>query len=529
MGLKKFFRGIQPKTVGSLALALLVIMGSMVLINIISAQKNTARELTLSTGMLVSSVYNGILHPMSINDQETIRRQMEAYGKNLADVDVIVFGFDKKITFASRPNLIGKDLTILLSPRQQTILRNFLRTTQPPPRGMTETIGQTRYFSVFRPMLNEKRCHHCHGASRKVLGGMFVRRDMTKTVAMQTRLRWLNILVGAAGILLAVALVFVLIRTQVVTPLKRLVSVANCLARGDMTRRLNLRKQDELGWLAASIDEVSRSLNQVLSDVESKSDELARGSSEQAAAVEETAASTEEIASMLNTNAKNSTASQELVESTTQVLSQARESMRQLSEYMTQTSQSSDDASKIIKSIDEIAFQTNLLALNAAVEAARAGEAGAGFAVVADEVRNLAGRAAEAAKQTSRLIHDIVGKIKQSHDLMNQADSEYREVALKVRQVAGLSSEITDASHEQAQGVEQVNAAMGRIDSVTQQQARMAAELAEAMGKFRLVRQGSTREQPTIDCSQADSPPRLPAPPDEPGPDHQADPDTGEF
>ena len=113
----------------------------------------------------------------------------------------------------------------------------------------------------------------------------------------------------------------------------------------------------------------------------------------------------------------------------------------------------SDETSKIIKTIDEIAFQTNLLALNAAVEAARAGEAGAGFAVVADEVRNLAMRAAEAARSTTNLIDGTAKKIKAGSELVRKTSSEFSEVASSVSKLDGLIAEISAASNQQAQGI----------------------------------------------------------------------------
>ena len=145
----------------------------------------------------------------------------------------------------------------------------------------------------------------------------------------------------------------------------------------------------------------SREVNSAASHLSIASQSLSEGSSEQAASIEETSSSLEEMASMTKQNANNAAQANKLMDRTTQVFSAANQSMEHLTASIMEISKASEETSKIIKTIDEIAFQTNLLALNAAVEAARAGEAGAGFAVVADEVRNLAMRAAEAAKNTA--------------------------------------------------------------------------------------------------------------------------------
>jgi methyl-accepting chemotaxis protein len=143
-------------------------------------------------------------------------------------------------------------------------------------------------------------------------------------------------------------------------------------------------------------------------------------------------------------------------------------------------STASQETSKIVKTIDEIAFQTNLLALNAAVEAARAGEAGAGFAVVADEVRNLAMRASEAAKNTSDLIEGTVKKVKEGAELTSATHQAFDRASESTTKVADLLGEISAASNEQAVGIEQVNKAVGEMDKVTQQNAAGAEESASA-------------------------------------------------
>jgi len=151
---------------------------------------------------------------------------------------------------------------------------------------------------------------------------------------------------------------------------------------------------------------------------------------------------------------------------------------------MEEISGASEETSKIIKTIDEIAFQTNLLALNAAVEAARAGEAGAGFAVVADEVRNLALRAAGAAKNTEGLIEGTVKKVNDGSELVNRTNEAFQQVAESASKVGELVSEIAAASNEQAQGIEQVNRAVFEMDKVTQQNSANAEELSSAAGEM---------------------------------------------
>jgi methyl-accepting chemotaxis protein len=207
---------------------------------------------------------------------------------------------------------------------------------------------------------------------------------------------------------------------------------------------------------------------------------LAEGASEQAAALEETSSSLEELAAMTKQNAGNAQKADALMKETMLVVDRVNFSMTELNKAMGEVSTASETTSKIIKTIDEIAFQTNLLALNAAVEAARAGEAGAGFAVVADEVRNLAKRAAEAAKNTAELIECTVKRVHDSSSLLVSTNEAFGELANRSSMISQLINEISGASIEQAQGLDQINKAVTEMDMVTQQNAAGAEESASA-------------------------------------------------
>lgn len=251
-----------------------------------------------------------------------------------------------------------------------------------------------------------------------------------------------------------------------------LILLVALLVTYQITRPLNII----IDGLKEGAGQVSTSSGQIASASQS----LADGSSEQAASLEETSSSLEEMSSMTKQNADNANQADNLMKEANLVVGKANDSMAELTESMSEISTASEETSKIIKTIDEIAFQTNLLALNAAVEAARAGEAGAGFAVVADEVRNLAMRAADAANNTAELIEGTVKKTKDGTELVVKTNEAFSEVANSAAKVGELVGEIAAASNEQSRGIEQVNTAVIDMDKVTQMNAANAEQSASA-------------------------------------------------
>ena len=298
----------------------------------------------------------------------------------------------------------------------------------------------------------------------------------------------------AAAVLVLGTLIVWLVTRSIIHPLQRAVKVADAVAQGDLTQRIEVKSRDEVGQLLQALKDMNTSLSNIVGEVRSTTDsistaasEVASGNSdlsqrteEQASSLEETASSMEELTSTVKQNTENAKQANQLAISASDVAGKGGEVVSQVVTTMDSINESSRKIVDIISVIDGIAFQTNILALNAAVEAARAGEQGRGFAVVAGEVRNLAQRSAAAAKEIKTLIGDSVEKVEGGSKLVAQAGQTMEEIVTSIKRVTDIMSEITAASVEQSQGIEQVNTAITQMDEVTQQNAALVEEAAAA-------------------------------------------------
>jgi methyl-accepting chemotaxis protein len=322
--------------------------------------------------------------------------------------------------------------------------------------------------------------------------------DMAETMsqadATQRFVFALLIVSVVAGVIVAV-IVGILLSLMISKPLRLSTIVAQRIANGDLTvEKPKAKTKDEVGMLAKSFGEMLDSLNEIMgqvtiaieqvssgsNQVSQSGQALSQGATEQASSLEEVSSSLNEINSQSKQNSDNATEANALAKTAVENAENGNNQMQQLVEGMGKINESSDEITKVVKVIDDIAFQINLLALNANVEAARAGKYGKGFAVVADEVRNLAVRSADAVKETTNMVKVVTKNIEDGTQAAEATAKQLVEIVGVSTKVAEFLGEIALASKEQAQGVAQINSGLEQIDQVTQSNTASAEESASA-------------------------------------------------
>ncbi len=466
-------------------------------------------QLSAVLDQLVSQVRSG-----TITDEEA-KRQATQIINNFRYRQSYVFVTDQDMNMVihpAQPSLVGKNLSNLKDENGVRIVADLTRMARnegegflyymwnkPGIDGLHEKLSYGRYFAPWGWTLTY---------------GVYT--ADTPDAAIIDSLTWLGVVIGLLSV---AAMGFAVFNAfQVSRPLRKVLDVVTSIDRGQLDKRTEIESQDEVGQVAKAVDrlaanlqddvlaafsrlssgdftfeargvirdylrQTNQSLTQIIRNIQHHSEEfnssavsllqssqqLEQASTTQAASLEEISASMREISEQAQQNSDYSSEADELATDAQRKAEQGQQQMNQMVEAVHEIQNNSENISRIIKTIEEIAFQTNVLAINASVEAARAGEHGKGFAVVAEEVRALAQHSAQAAHEITELVQKSVSSIERGVKLSDETSDQLRTIVEGMEKVGSVVRNISEASGQQAKGAEEIYLGLKQLNDGIQQ------------------------------------------------------------
>lgn len=456
-----------------LSLVLIMIFGTISIFNVFYQTRLIKARESESAAALVATILGAMRFPMLNGEQELIQKQLQMIKE--ANPLLVIHLLDEE-------GIIKRSTeTALLGQRSEAEdLKRALDGKEIRQVELRKKVGY-RVYSELKPIFNEQSCFLCHGSQKKVLGILRIAHDFRPVEKALTQNRNINIIFSISGLIIAIMVLYFLTKITL-KPVNMLVNIAKEVATGNLSRKIDVQSEDEIGMVANSFNSIIIAFGNVAAEVRSASDKVLNSAQHFAATTQQMNASSQEVASTMAQMSKGVSAYTQRIEETYRIMEGMVSSLKEVVTQAEKTVSSSEFASQqvnlsgkrmiemtakmnkinetvtsavnliknlgerskqigeITETITSIADQTNLLSLNAAIEAARAGDAGRGFAVVAEEVRKLAENSAQAANRIGGLIKNIQLEMNKTISAIETGSAE----VIEGRQISNLISGVLD-------------------------------------------------------------------------------------
>jgi methyl-accepting chemotaxis protein len=500
-------------------LALLLLVGTvMVWFNIAVMKRISNHQIKNQSVDVAKIIENTMFDALAVGDNDTVRKQFSRISSEVADVEAYIYDFNGKVAFTTEKDALGRKVDSYTGEEAARDVEEMMESGNTSGQIFHTATEDEAFAVVNRVILNEKRCHHCHGDSNEVLGGITILASEQHALESIDAGVKNTVWIGIAGLCMVVAFVWIFFHFLVNKKINLVLNATEKMRTGDFTFSTETRSGDEMNHILNRIHLVNQSVRQALGEVvessgqlnESASDltgisetlskrsrETSENSSSVSSAAEEMssnldsiAASMEEASSSLNTVLSASEEMSSTVgeisrnaNTAKDVVDQSVEGFDRLTGVIDQLGKKAEDIDVVTREIGDIAEQVGLLALNAKIESARAGEAGKGFAVVAQEITDLSGEAGTSAKKVDEKIKDIRNQVKTTMEEIEKLTGRIHESDDAISGIATAVEEQSATSEEISNSITEVSNTISEVSRNVNEGAQAAGEIANKISQ----------------------------------------------